>query len=481
MNTNLIRYGIYSTLALIFIALSPATMQMMNQSKFVGHWSGALHVGKMQLRIVFHVSNGANGLNVFMDSPDQGAKDIATGNVQAFNDSLTFDVPVAAGRFESRISPHGDTLTGIWKQGTAALPLTLTKQDSMVSVEYRRPQTPKPPFPYRSIDVSYTNPIEGNTLAGTLTIPEGKGPFPAVVLITGSGSQNRDEEIMGHKPFFVLSDYLTRRGIAVLRVDDRGVGGSSGVNRKATTSDFTGDVLAGVEYLKSRNEVSAKAIGLIGHSEGGIIAPLAATRSNDVAFVVMMAGTGLPGGDIVKLQSALMAKAEGVSDHDIELSNKLFSIMFENLKKNLDSAETMNGIVNDIDLYVGTLPDSDQTKKSALLVEAKNRFTPMFNPWFKFFLTYDPRPTLKKVSCPVLAINGSKDLQVPPEKNLMEIERALKAGGNIRYTLKEFDGLNHLFQHAETGSPLEYAKIEETIAPEVLQYIGDWIELTVKQ
>ena len=263
--------------------------------------------------------------------------------------------------------------------------------------------------------MTYTNEPGKTTLAGELTIPEGSGPFPAVILISGSGAQDRDETLMGHKPFFVLADALSRRGIAVLRVDDRGVGGSTGSTMQATMEDSAGDVIAGLEFLKGRREIDKTKLGLIGHSEGGVIAPIVATKSMDVAFIVLMAGTGLPGDQIITLQTRLIAKSTGANDDEIK------------------------------------------------------------SPWLQYFLRHDPRPVLEKVKCPVLALVGEKDLQVPPKENLAAIETALKQGGNTVSTVKELPGLNHLFQNAKTGGIGEYSEIEETIAPSALTLIGDWI------
>jgi len=305
-----------------------------------------------------------------------------------------------------------------------------------------------------------------------LTLPYLKGPFPAALLISGSGAQDRDETALGHKPFLVLADYLTHRGIAILRVDDRGVGGSTGDFAQATSEDFAGDVLAGVEYLKSQKEIDPQKIGLIGHSEGGIIAPMVAAQSPpDVAFIVMMAGTGLNGEQVLYLQGALLARANGASEETIDKLGVLQERIYAVLKQEKDddaAAEKLREIFADAQLQLS------KEEKEKMLFGSFVKVIKII-PWYRYLLTFDPRPTLMTVKCPVLAINGEKDLQVPPKENLYAIEEALKTGGNKDYTVKELPGLNHLFQTAETGAVSEYAEIEETISPTALKVIGDWI------
>jgi pimeloyl-ACP methyl ester carboxylesterase len=311
-----------------------------------------------------------------------------------------------------------------------------------------------------------------------LTLPSDKGVFPAVLLISGSGPQDRNETIYNHHPFLVLADYLTRQGIAVLRVDDRGVGESTGDFSQATSEDFASDVLAGVEYLKTCKEIDPKKIGLIGHSEGGLIAPMVAVKSPDVAFIVLMAGTGLTGEEISYLQGALIAKAMDASEEDIaknrRFNEKIFSVIKEEKDKKMAEErlhqmfmEYWEKMSEEEKNIIGDIGDPEEYLEAQL----QN----LLSPWLKFFLTYDPKPTLSKLKCPVLAINGEKDLQVPPKENLSAIEEALVAGGNKNFIVKELPGLNHLFQTAQTGVPSEYAKIEETISPIALKIITDWI------
>ena len=343
--------------------------------------------------------------------------------------------------------------------------------------EQKRTQLPKAPFPYNPVEVGYENKESGNKLAGTLTEPKGDGPFTAVILITGSGAQDRDETLLGHKPFLVLADYLTRRGVAVLRVDDRGVGGSTGDHGKATSADFATDVKAGIDFLKTRKEIDPKRIGLMGHSEGGLIAPMVAAKyPDDVAFLVLLAGPGVPGDEILTEQSALIQKAMGRDPAAIEKSGISAKKLYAALRTEKDEAALKQRLDEISKEALAALSESERKDLGtdpAAALQAQLKL--LQSPWFRYFLTYDPRPNLAKVKCPVLAINGERDLQVPPNQNLPEIEKALKAGGNASVTVRELPGLNHLFQTSKTGSPSEYAKIEETFAPAALEIVGDWI------
>jgi pimeloyl-ACP methyl ester carboxylesterase len=300
-------------------------------------------------------------------------------------------------------------------------------------------------------------------LAATLTVPRGKGPFPAVLLIVGSGPHDRDESLMGHKPFLVLSDYLTRKGIVVLRADKRGVDKSTGDLTSATTADFATDAEAGVAYLKTRSEVDPRKIGLIGHSEGGIIAPMVAARNSGVAFIVLMAGTGVPGDQIIVEQLRLIEEAGGASKDKASGDAAKEGEVLTLVEKEKDIA-TLDKELHEKFVSAG-MPEA-QIDASIKTVTT---------PWFRDFLAYDPATALRKVACPVLVLNGEKDLQVPPAQNLPAIRKALEDGGNKHFEIDELPDLNHLFQTAKTGSPIEYAEIEETISPLALGKIAGWI------
>ena len=470
---------IFSLMWLLVFAGAICGQARAQENGLAGTWQGMLQLPGTELRIVFRISQNPDGTwQALLDSPDQGAKDIPTSKVVAENESLLIEVQVVAGAFAGKINADFSEIAGQWQQAGLDIPLVLKKTDKVEGPN--RPQEPKKPYAYLEEEVSYENPAAAIKLAGTLTLPAMKGPFPAVLLITGSGQQDRDETVMGHKPFWVLADYLTRRGIAVLRVDDRGVGGSGGDPALATSLDFSGDVLAGIAYLKSRREIDPGRIGLIGHSEGGLIAPLAAVKNpKDIAFIVLMAGPGIIGEDILLLQGRLINKANGASAGDIARDNAQQKTMFRILKEEKDEAAIEAGLRQAMKDAMAQMPAAEQKKLPPALQDASLKM--IMSPWFRFFLTYDPRPTLRKVTCPLLAINGEKDLQVPAEENLKAIAEALQAGGNEKFMVKKLPGLNHLFQTAESGSPNEYARIEETIAPAALQLIGDWIlERTAK-
>jgi len=428
-----------------------------------GDWLGTLEFGATRLRIVFHITTRQEGLQATIDSPDQNVSGLPVSSVQVNGLSVTLESTRLSAVYEGKISSDFSTLDGTWKQGALESPLNLKRvKDKAELAPPRRPQNPAKPYPYREEDISYENKAQGIKLGATLTIPPGKGPFPAVVLITGSGPQDRDESLMGHKPFLVLADYLTRKGIVVLRADDRGVGKSTGEFSGATTADFATDTEAGITYLKTRSEVNPKMIGLIGHSEGGIIAPMIAARNPDVAFIVMLAGSGVPGDEIIVTQAELLAEAAGQNHEEAIKAGEKQRRILEVVKGNIDD------VILEKHLHEELAGDMTDAQIGAIVRQLNIR-------WLRYFLTYDPAQALRKVKCPVLVLNGEKDLQVPPKRNLPVIRKALEAAGNKNFEVDELPGLNHLFQAAKTGSPAEYAEIEETMSPVVLEKVSSWI------
>jgi len=336
-----------------------------------------------------------------------------------------------------------------------------------------RPQDPKKPYPYEEQEVSYRNEKDNIKISGTLTLPRGGGPYPAVLLITGNGAQDRNETIAGHHPFLVLADHLTRNGIAVLRVDDRGMGGTDLGSLSATSENYAEDVLAGVSFLKHRKDIDPRMIGLIGHSEGGMIAPMVAARSNDLAFIVLMAGPGQRGEDVIYTQTELIHKAQGTPPDALAHINALSRRINAIVKAETDGCRVEQRINEEIAAYVGTLSDV-QKKQFEPVAAAIKGFIPIYKTaWYRYFITYDPRPVLKNVKVPVLALNGEHDLQVAWKENLDLIAASLN--GNKDVTIKAFPNLNHLFQTSATGLLSEYNQIEETISPEVLKTMSDWI------
>ena len=464
--------------SLIILSFTLLQFNLFAQSgkELTGIWEGNLIINpSVELPIVFKFEKNEEGnYDCKMDSPSQGAKDIPTESVTLIDDSVIVDVKVIAGSYAGNINWETFQINGKWSQGGQSFDLIIKKVEKATSLN--RPQEPKEPFPYNSEEVFFENKTDKIFLAGTLTFPKEGNNFAAAVLITGSGPQNRDEELLGHKPFLVLSDHLTRNGYAVLRFDDRGVGESEGDFKSATTEDFAKDVLAAVEYLKTRKEIDHKKIGLIGHSEGGIIAPMAAIQNKEIAFIILLAGTGLPGEEILYLQSRLIEEAGGAAEEDIKKSLEFSSVIYDAIKNSGDFVVVEKRIKEYFWREYMEMTDDDKQKIGDPEVFLDMQFRVALTPWFKFFLTYDPAPALEKVKCPVLAIVGEKDLQVPPKENLPAIEEALKRGGNKNFTVKELPGLNHLFQTAETGSPLEYGKIEETISPVALDTITEWLK-----
>jgi len=451
-----------------------AQEQVTSVSGIEGIWEGKLKVLGTELRIVFKISKNSDGtLIATLDSPDQGVTGIPVEEVIFKDNILRLEVKSAGGVFEGKVSEDFLVIEGEWKQSGQTLLLTVKRVDK--AGEILRPQEPKRPYPYNEKKVAYTNLKAGVKLGGTLTLPPDKGVFPAVLLISGSGLQDRNETVFGHRPFLVLADYLTRQGIAVLRVDDRGARESTGIFSQATSEDFASDVLAGIEYLKTRKEINPKQIGLIGYREGGLIAPVVAVKSADVAFIVLMAGTGLTGEDILYLQSDLISKAMGVNEQEIAKDRQFNEKIFSVIKEEEDNEIAKERVRQIVMAYWAELSDEEKNRIGVSEEFLNAQLQNLLSPWSRFFLTYDPKPTLTKVKCPVLAINGERDLQVSPKENLSAIEEALVAGGNQNYTIKELPGLNHLFQTTQTGLPDEYAKIEETISPIALKIIGDWI------
>jgi len=461
-------------LAGLLIVAAIASALAATPDRFAGDWAGALDVGQ-KLRLVFHLTHADGAWSGTVDSIDQSAMGIPIGTVTIDGLKLHLDLPAIKGAYDGTLSGDGAHIKGTWSQGGMTFPLDLSRADAASMKGPNRPQEPKPPFPYDSEDVAYANPRAHVTLAGTLTKPRGAGPFAVALLITGSGPQDRDETVMGHKPFLVLSDYLTRRGIAVLRVDDRGVGKSTGDFATANSGDFANDVMAGIAYLKTRQDIDPARIGLIGHSEGGIIAPMVAAKSKDVAFVVMLAGVGVPAEDLMVRQAALIMKANGASDEMVGENEDAQRQMFAIVRAEKDPAVAEPKLRAVGDALLKKLEAVDPSVAQAGKGSIESSVTMVNSPWFRYWLTYDPAATLRRVKVPVLALNGSLDLQVDPKQNLPAIEKALKEGGNTDVTVTELPGLNHLFQTATTGSPNEYATIDETMSPVAMKTIGDWI------
>ncbi len=463
---------IHSLIIVLLIINTLNTEAQSDKKALAGTWLGNLEVAAVNLRLVFNISfNDRDSLTATLDSPDQGAKDIPLGKVTLTSDSLHIDAPLLLGRYTGKFLSD-TTITGIWTQSGQSFPVNLQKLPA--SFILTRPQEPQPPFPYHSEEVIIPNKKFNIFLSGTLTIPEGEGPFPAAILITGSGAQNRDEAIMGHKPFLVIADYLTRNGIAVLRYDDRGVGKSQGNYTDATTADLATDAAAALLFLKEHSKIDPSAIGLIGHSEGGLIACITGASNPDIAFIISLAGTGVKGEQIFFRQQADIARLSGAREEAIKQAAKTNRKLYNIVKKEKDD------LVAEEKVMVKYVKILKKQKKSSREIEnsvdqLQRTFGAQVYPWFRFFLITDPADYWKKVKCPVLALNGEKDTQIAADVNLTAIEKALRSGGNTNIRTIKFPGLNHLFQHCRSGLPAEYGKIEETISPEVLEAMASWI------
>lgn len=428
-------------------------------------WRGELDVTVAKLELQLRVLENDKAL---FDSLTQGANGIKA-SIELDETTMSFKVPAAAGSYEGKLNEDGTVVTGTWSQGGQEYPLEMTKVESAIDkIDVNRPQHPKAPYPYREEFVKVKNPKADCALAGTLTLPKEEGKYPGVVLISGSGPQDRDESLLGHKPFLVIADHLTRHGIAVLRFDDRGIGESTGDFGAATSLDFASDVSHLVKFLSKHNEIDPDRIGLIGHSEGGLIAPMVASKlPGKLAHVVLLSGPGVDGAAILESQWRAMGEATP-----------------EETEKRTDAMKVAQGMKvvqaikdgvaeEEVEKMIKELADAEEDDAAANALSAG--LDTMTTPWFRYFIKYDPIPALKKTTCPVLALNGEKDLQVLVDLNLPAIEQALKESGNDDFRCVEMPGLNHLFQECKTGSVLEYQSIEETFSRKALEEISDWV------
>jgi pimeloyl-ACP methyl ester carboxylesterase len=433
--------------------------------EILGSWAGELAIQGTKLPIIFNVKSNEAGLTTTMDSPAQKAKDIPVAKTTFDKTELTIDASNLGILYKGTLL--NDKIEGIFSQGGMSLPLVLSKKK-----EASRPQTPTAPFDYTSEEVTFINPIDLNTLAGTLTTPKNKKNVPVVILITGSGQQNRDSEIFGHKSFWVVADDFTKKGIAVLRLDDRGIGGSNkGNNTTPTSQNFATDINAAVNFLALKG---FKNIGLAGHSEGGMIAPVVASQNNKVKFVISLAGPGIPIEELLQLQSRAVAKLDGASEADLkmneELNRKLYAII-----KNPKSSDLKTEIKTILLEDLKKIPKEQLPPESEIEKMLENEAKQISNPWFVYFLKFNPDDYWSQLKIPVLALNGSLDAQVTSKENLAGIKSSLEKAKNKSFEIVELPNLNHLFQEAKIGSVAEYAELEQTISPAVLDKMSSWI------
>ncbi len=462
-------------LCLCMLTFSNFAFSSQSNADVIGNWMSK----PGQFKVVFRVLRNEDGRFIaYTDIPDQEAWSMPTDLISSDGKNIKFDMYNIRCIYEGKISRNGRTIDGKFRgPDGGGMPLTLERIKNPPVRTSKRPQEPKRPYPYKEEIVSFENKLDKVTLAGTLTIPKSPGPFPAVLLLSGSGGNDRDQLIWGHRVFLVLADYLTRQGIAVLRYDDRGVGRSTGDYDKGTFDDFKKDALAGVEYLRTRQEIDVNKVGFIGHSEGAVVGPLAACESSDVAFMVLMAAPGSTDDfeGLIK-QWTDGYRSKGASQKAIAFKASILRKIFYTIRHEDDLEVARSKIKNFLQKAKPELAKFSASERQKIELESVDtyNFHWMLSPNFSSVLRYNARETLMKVKCPVLALNGDKDKQVSKE-NLKGVEAALKAGGNLQYTIKEFAGLNHLFQTAKTGSPSEYARIEETISPTALKVISEWV------
>jgi uncharacterized protein len=437
-----------------------------------GNWEGTVEVGANRLRLVLEISRAADGSYTGTFISVNQASQAPITLIRQTGESVRIEALNGRVVFEGTLSGEGSTMSGNLTQGQRALPVTFRRAATAV---LRRPQMPQRPFPYTEENVTYENRRDGVRLAGTLTLPRGNGRFPAVLIMPGTGGIDRDGTIANHRLYLVLADYLTLNGIAVLRADKRGVGGSTGSIATSSVENYTEDTLMGVDYLKRRREINPNRIGLIGHSEGSVVAPLTATRSSDVAFLIMIGAVGLPREAGTILQVASSARAQGASDATIAKVRAIIKRAYTVVRQERDRTIAERRLREEVGRMVAALTDEERRAFGRLDVEREIQTLLSTSPSATFYRTYDPSVTLRRIKIPVLAVTGERDLATPPNENLSAVETALRAAGNRDYTIRILPNLNHNLQTSRTGLESEYGEIEETMSPTALELIKTWI------
>lgn len=455
------------------ITLSATASAQNKKGKLVEFWKGTLEYEGTDLEMglkVFRMPDGS--LTAKFSSYSQGATDLPVEFEKNGND-YKMKLRAAQLEYSGTVDDSKKQLLGTISQRGREDELNFTMADFDGAPKFYRPQTPKAPVPYDSEDVTYKNDAQSVKLAGTLTLPRGKGPFPVAITISGSGGADRDESHFGHKPFLVIADHLARKGVAVLRFDDRGIGESTGDRSGATSADFATDVEAGIEFLKKHPNVDVSKIGLIGHSEGGLIAPMIAAKRDDVHFIVLLAGTGVSGGAILKSQSTAMMEANGEPEEKLDANEEAHDAMLSAVAKHTNASdqqieEAGRSLLQSIE---------DEAAKELMEPSVKQLVSILQSPWVQYFVKHDPAKTLVEVNCHVLAMNGEKDLQVLCDLNLKPIEKALRQGSPASFKIVRLADTNHMFQETDgSGSPDDYGKIEQTISPKTLSVMSRWIK-----
>ena len=443
-------------LTLMVLVASLALVAQTSPS-FEGSWGGTLNVG-VELRLVFNIEKNSDGTySATIDSPDQKVKGIPCSKVVVNDDELLVEAGDGAVKYSGRYDAEKQTIVGTFQQNGMSPSLELSRIEAKEKGN-ERPQEPQPPFPYKQEEVTFGH--DKVTLAGTLTLPEQGAKHPAVVLVTGSGPQDRNETLMEHKPFLLIADYLTRQGIAVLRYDDRGVGRSSIATGYETTLDLAQDAMAGVRYLRSRADIDASKVGIIGHSEGGLIAMInAAEFPKEVSFIVSLAGPALKGKDLMIAQNMMIMETQGI-EAPAELKD-----MITNLFTTIDESKDIASLRTQLQSMLGDNP------------QFRNQIPVLTSPGYVAMVKMDPTPYLKKIKCPMLALNGAWDSQVAAAENLALIKKQVKQA-----EVKQYDRLNHLFQTCENrAGSMAYGQITETMAPQVLADMAQWLQKVIKK
>ncbi len=469
------------TLLRIFF-ISILTLSQINaQKEILGYWSGKLKMLSIELDFQINVTKTNKSLNGFISIPTQKVNEFKLPVFTYKKNQIHFELPSSAGtaNFDGKLKT--DSINGSLLQAGMKGTFSLVKTTKPI-VQNQPTEQIDEPIPYFKDDVAFKN---GRVLlTGTLTTPKAEGKFPAIILLTGNGPQDRDEDIFGFKIFKIIADYLTRKGFAVLRYDDRGVGGSTGNTMQSTTEDFSNDALAAIEFLKKQSNIDRTKIGLLGHSEGSQIAELASVNSKDVSFIVLISGNGVDGGKALIEQQKLILKASGVSDsliaQNLALQNKINYALNNDIDISSLQKEIKTFAEKDYEAFSKEVKNSIQNKEAYINSNVQSQITVFNNPWFRFYVKYDPIPTLEKIRIPVLMLFGELDLQFPPSLNKQKMEDALTIAGNKNFKSIVFPKANHLYQEAKIGSPTEYSGLKREFVPGFLDAIGDWVLNVIK-